>query len=70
MQIDRLKNLHGLDPVTIDIAINILKNEFQSSPRYEDQEFSRKIIEKVNLIGDLMSSGELVGYDIEDAIQG
>ena len=66
VQIDRVKkNLPGLDPVTIDIAINILKNEFQSSPRYEDQNFREKIIEKVNLIGDLMSSGELVGYDIE-----
>ena len=34
--------------VTIDIAINILKNEFQSSPRYEDQNFQEKISEKFN----------------------
>ena len=65
LQIDKIKeNLPGLDPVTIDIAINILKNEFQSSPRYEDQNFQEKIFEKVNIINDLMSSGELTGYDI------
>ena len=65
VQIDRVKkNLPGLDPVTIDIAINILKNEFQSSPRYEDQNFQETIFEKVDIINDLMSSGELTGYDI------
>ena len=65
LQIDKIKeNLPGLDPVTIDIAINILKNEFQSSPRYEDQNFQEKISEKVDIINDLISSGELTGYDI------
>ena len=65
LQIDKIKeNLPGLDPVAIDIAINILKNEFQSFPRYEDQNFRETIFEKVNLINDLVSSGELVEYDI------
>ena len=65
LQIDKIKeNLPGLDPLTIDIAINILKNEFQSSPRYEDQNFRETIFEKVDIINDLMSSGELTGYDI------
>ena len=54
-----------MDPVTIDIAINILKNEFQSSLRSKDQNFREKIVEKVDLISDLMSSGALAEYDIE-----
>ena len=66
VQIDRVKkNLPGLDPVTIDIAINILKEEFQSSLRPKDQNFREKIVEKVDLISDLMSSGALAEYDIE-----
>ena len=66
VQIDRVKkNLPGLDPVTIDIAINILKEEFQSSLRPKDQNFREKIVEKVDLITDLMSSGALAEYDIE-----
>ncbi len=65
LQIDKIKeNLPDLDPETIDIAIKILKNEFQASSRSDDIFLREKVSEKVDLINNLISSGELTGYDI------
>ena len=58
------ENLPNLDPDTIMIAINILKNEFQSSVGDNYESLRTNISEKVDLIDSLVASGELSDYNL------
>lgn len=66
IQITKIKeNLPGLNPGTIDVAINILKEEFQNLGSQNVSDIKSNVEKKINLIDNLLSSGELTSYDVE-----